>query len=156
MPETRRDAFLPNGASHERAGARDEARVAGPLAVVAGSGSGAVLVGEPAAGGVPLDRSGRTNRSNFYARRCSLSEAARSARVGRDPAEDPENRSVRVIERRARHLALQHQHLVTQREDLRIAAIAAGQQQTNTSHDKANNERHRPKHDREPYRRKAV
>ena len=68
----------------------------------------------------------------------------------------PKNRTVRVIERRARHLPLQHQNLVTQRQNLRIAAVAAGQQHTNASYDEANNERHRPKHDRGRYRRKAT
>ena len=43
--------------------------------------------------------------------------------------------------------------MVTQGENLGIAAIAARQQQTDTSQHKANNERHGLKHDREPYRR---
>ena len=63
------------------------------------------------------------------------------------------NGSVGVIEARSRRLPLQHQELVTQGEDLRIATVAAGQQQTDTRQHKANNERHRPKHDRRSYRR---
>ena len=62
----------------------------------------------------------------------------------------PEDRTVRVIEGRPRHLPLQHPQLVAQREDLRIATIAAGQQQTDTSQQQANDERHRPKHDGGP------
>ena len=65
------------------------------------------------------------------------------------------NGSVRVIEGPPRHLALQHQQLVMRREDLRIPPVAAGQQQTDTSQHKTNNERHGPKHDRGPYRRTA-
>ena len=41
---------------------------------------------------------------------------------------------------------------MTQRQNLGIAPVAAGEQQTNTSQHKPNNERKRPKHDREPYR----
>ena len=73
-----------------------------------------------------------------------------------DLGQPSEDGSVRVIEGRLRYLALQHQNLVTQREDLGIATVAAGQQQTNTSHDEANNERHPPKHNCGRYRRKAT
>ena len=66
------------------------------------------------------------------------------------------NGSVRVIEDRSRYLALQDQQLVTQRKNLRIAPVAAGEQQTDTSQYKANNERHGPKHDRGPYRRPTL
>ena len=45
-------------------------------------------------------------------------------------------------------LPLQHQQLVTQRQDLRIATIAAGQQQPDTGHDETDSERQRPRHDR--------
>ncbi len=62
-----------------------------------------------------------------------------------------ENRSVRVVEDRSRYLALQDQQLVTQCENLGIAPVAAGEQQTDTSQYMANNERQRPKHDRGPY-----
>ena len=65
----------------------------------------------------------------------------------------PEHGAVPVIEGWTRHLPLQHQQLVTQRQDLRIATIAAGQQQPDTGHDETDNERQRPKQDRGPYRR---
>ncbi len=65
----------------------------------------------------------------------------------------PKNRPVGVIEGRPRHLSLQHQQLVTQRQNLRIAPVAARQQQTDTSQHKANHERHGPKHEGGPYRR---
>ena len=55
---------------------RAKDRCFSPLAVVARSGRGAVLVDESAAGGVSLDRLGRTNRSNVVARRRSLPERA--------------------------------------------------------------------------------
>ena len=66
-----------------------------------------------------------------------------------------EDGSVRVIKDRLWHLALQHQKLMTQSENLRIATVAAGQQQTNTSQHKANHE-HGPKHERRPHRRSAT
>ena len=75
-----------------------------------------------------------------------LSEAVTIEHLG----QHAEDRAVRVIEGRLWHLALQHQKLVTQRENLGIATVAAGEQETNTSQHKANNERHGPKHDRDP------
>ena len=77
-------------------------------------------------------------------------------------AQPTQDGSVRVIKDRLCHLALQHQKLMTQSENLRIATVAAGQQQTNTSQHKANHEqepkheRHGPKHERRPHRRSAT
>lgn len=68
----------------------------------------------------------------------------------------PKNRPVHVIEDRSRYLTLQHQQLMTQRKNLGIAPVAAGEQQTDTSQHKTHNERHRPKHDRRPYRRPTL
>ena len=69
-----------------------------------------------------------------------------------DLGQHTENSSVRVIKGPPQHLPRQHQQLVTQNKNLRIAPVAPGQQQTNTSQHQANNERHRPKHDRDPKR----
>ena len=68
----------------------------------------------------------------------------------------PGTSTVRVIERRAGQLPLQYQELMTQRQNLGIATIATGEQQTDASQHKANNERHRPKHDRGPCRRTVL
>ena len=73
-----------------------------------------------------------------------LPEAVTIEHLGKQP----EDRTVRVIKGRPRRLPLQHQKLMAQRQDLGIATIAAGQQQPDTSQHTANNERHRPKHDR--------
>ena len=75
-----------------------------------------------------------------------LSEAITIQHLG----QHTENSSVRVIKGPPQHLPLQHQQLVTQNKNLRIAPVPAGQQQTNTSQHHANNQRHRPKHHRDP------
>ncbi|MFN0092686.1 MAG: hypothetical protein ACKVWR_20825 [Acidimicrobiales bacterium] len=67
-----------------------------------------------------------------------------------------QHRTVAVIKDRLGDLTLQHEQLVTQRQDLGIAPIAARQQQTNTSQHQPHNERHRPEHGPRAYRRRAL
>ena len=134
-----------------------------PAATPAGGALGLSTAARPC--GARVGPNGGLRAGGAIPARWRAARSGTPARDGHDRehlGQHTEDGSVRVIQDRLWHLALQHQKLMTQSENLRIATVAAGQQQTNTTQHKANHEhgpkheRHGPKHERRPYRRSAT
>lgn len=89
----------------------------------------------PAAGdeaAVPPDDVGRLNDEEHVA---EVGPVDRRGEHGEDGA-------LGLVERRSGDLALQHEDLVTQGEDLGVAFVAGGEQPTEAAHDQPGQSRH--------------